>query len=246
MGCDDVWGTVFRHEVGHNLGIQHSPDYGGDPNGGFRKGAVGYSSPLPDTDPEWYGTVMGANWLPRFSTSSERYHGLVVGEPGVHQASTALQYSVVAVSKYRESVVGPREGSPLEEGEYTDCIPQSTPLTLGLDLFANPAGRYRDGYRVSMCYETYNGVVGDARDWGLDLTQSGLLYFRERSDAEILVKVLDGCAVDGHWWVFVAPLTDLAFNLHLDGLDGSRWTYRNPLGTTAATRFDPSAFACSQ
>lgn len=39
---------------------------------------------------------------------------------------------------------------------------------------------------------------------------------------------------------------DLAFNRHIDGLDGSRWTYRNALGTTASTRSDTSAFACSQ
>jgi len=246
LGCDDVWRTVLRHEVGHNLGIQHSPDAGGDPNGGFRKGAVGYSSPLPNTDPEWYGTVMGANWLPRFSTSSERYHGLVVGEPGVHEASTALQYSIVAVSKYRESVVVPRKTPPLQPGEHTDCIPQSTPLTLGLHLFENPAGRYRDGYRVSMCYETYDGKVGDGNGGLFSFGESGLLWFFDRGNAEVLIKVLNGCGVNGHRWVYVAPVTDLAFNLHIDGLDGSRWTYRNPLGTTAPARSDTSAFACSR
>lgn len=39
-----AWRTILRHEVGRNLGIQHSPESGGDPKGGFREGAVGYST----------------------------------------------------------------------------------------------------------------------------------------------------------------------------------------------------------
>ena len=242
-----AWRTILRHEVGHNLGIQHSPEFGGDPNRGFRKGAVGYSSGsfsnIPYR-PKAYGTVMGANWLPRFSTSSELYHGLVVGEPHVHEASEALRYSIVAVSSYRESVVPPRERPPLQPGEFTDCIPGSSPLMLGLNRYGSHL-EYRDGYRVSMCYETRDGEVGDARDWGLRSPQSGLLYFFERNDAEVLIKVFDGCEANDRHWVFVAPLTDLAFNLHIDDIDGGRWTYRNPLGVTASTKSDTSAFACS-
>ena len=100
---ENIWQTVLRHEVGHNLGIQHSPEFGGDPGGGFYPGAVGYT--VTSHDP-WFGTVMGGNELPRFSTSSERFNfrehrNLVVGEPGVHEASAALLYSIGPVSRYR-------------------------------------------------------------------------------------------------------------------------------------------------
>ncbi len=243
-----AWRTILRHEVGHNLGIQHSPEFGGDPNGGFRRGAVGYSSGsfvnIPQK-PEAYGTVMGANWLPRFSTSSERFHGLVVGKPGVHEASAALQYSIVAVSRYRESKVGPIQRPPLRPGAFTDCVPGSSPLTLGLNRYGSH-GEYRDGYRVSMCWETSDGQVGDGNGGLFSYGESGLLWFFDRGNAEVLVKALDACGVNGHHWVYVAPVTDLAFNLHIDDIDGGRWTYRNPLAATASTRSDLTAFACGR
>ena len=119
------------------------------------------------------------------------------------------------------------------EGRSTACTPEGPALTL------------RGGYEVSMCYETADGRFGDARDWGLDSTQSGLLYFFDRKNVEVLIKVLDGCGVNGHRWVFVAPVTDLAFNLYVDSPTGKRWKHTNGLGRTATTAADTSAFPCA-
>ncbi|MCY3964521.1 MAG: Ig-like domain-containing protein [Acidobacteria bacterium] len=123
--------------------------------------------------------------------------------------------------------------SPIAAGEYTDCRPTSTPLV------------FDGGYEVSLCYETAEGLVGEGRAGIWASSQSGLLWFFDRDNAEALVKVLDGCAYNGHRWVFVAPVTDLAFNLHVTSHNGRRWTHRNRLGTTAATRSDTSAFDCA-
>ena len=121
----------------------------------------------------------------------------------------------------------------LSAGASTDCEPGAAAMTL--------AG----GYKVSMCYETYAGETGDALDWGLDSSQSGLLYFFERNNVEVLIKVLDGCGVNGHRWVFVAPVTDLAFNLHVESPTGERWTHTNRLGRTADAAANVSAFPCA-
>ncbi len=126
-----------------------------------------------------------------------------------------------------------RAGLPAHAGDQTDCEPD------------RPARTLRGGYTVSMCYETSNGEVGDALDWGLDSEQSGLLYFFDRDNVEVLLKVLDGCGVNGHRWVFVAPVTDLAFNLVVESPDGQRWTHSNRLGRTANAANDVSAFPCS-
>ncbi len=123
--------------------------------------------------------------------------------------------------------------SPLAAGEYTECSPTSTPLV------------FDGGYQVSLCYETAEGLIGEGRGGIWASGQSGLLWFFDRDNAEALVKVLDGCAYNGHRWVFVAPVTDLAFNLHVTSHNGRRWTHRNRLGTTAATRSDTSAFDCA-
>ena len=126
----------------------------------------------------------------------------------------------------------PASATRLAAGAATNCTPSGPALTLS------------GGYTVSMCYETSAGAVGQARDWGLDSSQSALLYFFDRNNVEVLIKVLDGCGVNGHRWVFVAPVTDLAFNLHVESPAGERWTHRNRLGQTADAAGDTSAFPC--
>ncbi len=98
---------------------------------------------------------------------------------------------------------------------------------------------------VFACVETPDGALRRVWDYCLDAHRSALLYFFGRDNAEILVKVLDGCAVNGHRWVFAAPVTDLAFNLHVDSPTGERWTHRNRFGQTADTVADVSAFPCA-
>ncbi len=129
----------------------------------------------------------------------------------------------------------------LDAAEYTDCKPSASQI----------AFEHRGGHRfaVRMCVEySKDGetVVEDAKDYGLESRESGLLYFFDRDNAEVLVKVLDGCAVNGHRWVFVAPVTDLAFNLDVEETaTGKVWTHRNPKGgQTASTKSDVSAFPC--
>lgn len=134
-------------------------------------------------------------------------------------------------SEERQAAVG--VGLPGHSGDATDCEPDTSVLTLG------------GGYTVSMCYETSEGEVGDAVDWGLDSQQSGLLYFFDRDNVEVLLKVLDGCGVNGHRWVFVAPVTDLAFNLVVTSPGGEIWTHTNRLGETADAASDTSAFPCT-
>ena len=100
------------------------------------------------------------------------------------------------------------------------------------------------GYRVSMCYRTPAGEEGQAKAGIWASGQSGLLWFFDRENAEVLVKVLDGCKINGHRWVFVAPVTDLEFNLWVSGPLGRRWTHSNAQGVTASTRADTAAFPC--
>lgn len=101
------------------------------------------------------------------------------------------------------------------------------------------------GYRVRLCHETRAGKVDDALDWGLDSRQSGLLYFFNRDNVEVLIKVLDGCGVNGHRWVFVAPVTDLAFNLVVESPEGGVWEHRGFQGLTASAKSDIRAFPCN-
>ena len=122
--------------------------------------------------------------------------------------------------------------SPLSPGQHTDCHPTSTPLL------------FEGDYKVSLCYETADGGAGEAKGGIWASGQAGLLWFFDRGNAEVLIKVLDGCAHNDRRWVFVAPVTDVAFNLHVTDSRGLLWTHRNRLGVTAAARSDTNAFPC--
>ena len=72
--------------------------------------------------------------------------------------------------------------------------------------------------------------------------ETGSFWFFSRSNVELTVKVLDGRAVNGHFWVLFASLTDVDFDLEvLDTTTGQRRTYHNPRGTMAS-RADVEAF----
>ena len=117
---------------------------------------------------------------------------------------------------------------------YTDCVPGSAALTLS------------GGYEVSMCYETPAGVTGDGFAGVWSSGSSGLVSFFDRGNAELLIKVLDGCGHNGHLWVFAAPATYLAFNLYVTSPDGRRWRHHNRQGELAETRNDTRAFPCGE
>ena len=128
----------------------------------------------------------------------------------------------------------------LQDAVYTDCVPSAAQIT------------FEHGFTVSMCVEYRQdgaAVKADAKNYGLESRESGILYFFQEDNAEVLVKVLESaCGLQGneHVWVYVAPVTDLAFNLHVDETaTGRRWTHRNPKGgATATTRSDNKAFPC--
>ena len=131
----------------------------------------------------------------------------------------------------------PDAGPPTGPG-YTNCVPQTTPLV------------FDGGYNVQMCYETSQGVIGDGKAGIWASGEAGLLWFFNQDNAEVLIKVLESACrhVPGneHVWVYVAPVTDLAFNLYVTHAESRRtWRHYNRQGDTASTRSDKRAFPCN-
>ncbi len=121
---------------------------------------------------------------------------------------------------------------PNREPSVAGCTPATTAL------------QFDGGYEVAMCYRTPDGEVGQARAGIWASGQAGLLWFFDRGNAEVLVKVLDGCSHNGHRWVFVAPVTTLEFNLRVTAPSGQRWSHSNAQGETASAKSDTTAFRC--
>jgi PKD repeat protein len=86
--------------------------------------------------------------------------------------------------------------------------------------------------------ETGPGRVARARTPG-----SGLFYFFDPENWEMLVKVLDACADYGHHWVFAASATDLGLDLVVrDTVTGEVRNYVRDPGEPSPAVADVSAF----
>lgn len=59
--------------------------------------------------------------------------------------------------------------------------------------------------------------------------ESGLFWFFESENIELVVKVLDGTAINGSYWVFFGALSDVEYWITVrDAMTGERRTYHNP------------------
>lgn len=77
-------------------------------------------------------------------------------------------------------------------------------------------------------------------------SETGGLWFFSPDNVEVVVKVLDGCAVNDHWWVFVTGLTDVGVTLRVTDVEGHRQrTYTNARGHAFVPITDTRAFSCS-
>ena len=77
-----------------------------------------------------------------------------------------------------------------------------------------------------------------------DAPDTGLFAPSTEEDPAILLHVLDRCAVNGHYWIDLAAVTDREFTVKVrDTLTGRTRTYHNTAGITPAPVRDVEAFA---
>jgi predicted esterase len=100
-------------------------------------------------------------------------------------------------------------------------------------------------YRVGVSWLDPTGASGSGSVVpGASSTDSGLLWFFDPTNWEMLVKVLDGCAVNQRIWVFSAATTNVQYTLTVtDTVTGQVKTYQNGAGQLAAALADTDAFA---
>ncbi len=90
--------------------------------------------------------------------------------------------------------------------------------------------------------QTAGRVVHEGTD------DSGLFWFFSEANWELLLKVLDGCSLNGHVWVFGASATTLGYSIRVtDTVTGAMKEYRNEPGKRSSAITDVAAFpdACT-
>jgi hypothetical protein len=82
---------------------------------------------------------------------------------------------------------------------------------------------------------------------GVKLTgDSGYFWFFDPANIEMVIKVLNGCAITNSYWVFAAGLTNVQVQLKVvDTTTGAEYTKENPLNTAFVPIQDTAAFPAS-
>lgn len=119
--------------------------------------------------------------------------------------------------------------------------------TCGADGGAGALCLQSGRFEVTAQWSTGGGAGGTAGSISGNLDSSGLFWFFDPSNWELMIKVLDACPINGHFWIFAAGLTDVEYELRIEDLwTGLSRTYFNTLGAAARAETDTDGLAVCQ
>ena len=115
------------------------------------------------------------------------------------------------------------------------CVPSDTALCL------------QDGrFRLEVNWKDFQNQAGKGHAVPLpERDDSGLFWFFQEENIELTVKVLNGCALGGHFWVFLSSASTVEYTVTVtDMWFGRKKTYTNDRGEAAPLVADTAAFLC--
>lgn len=124
----------------------------------------------------------------------------------------------------------------ITDNEQPACIPGDRVLCLGEN----------NRFEVKVHWMDFVGNMDDAFSVPIPgRRDSGLFYFFDGNNIEMLIKVLSGCHINNKFWVFYAATTDVAFHVTVrDTVTGFVKPYDNTLGEPAAPVLDIEYLSC--
>lgn len=168
-------------------------------------------------------------WIPGFQFIGD-YLGIATRATATGSRTWAIYMSTIAGDSdiYVQTIdFGDGGGG----GEAT-CVPDATSLCLQDARF-----------RVRAEWEDQRGQSGEARAQALT-PDTGYFWFFSPSNVELTVKVLDGCGIADHYWVFAAGMTNVGVRMTVEDTEtGEVRVYENRLGDPFQPVLDTSAFA---
>jgi len=156
--------------------------------------------------------------IPAATSAGTYYLGMIVDRGGAvteSNESNNVAWSQISVTQPASSA----------------CQPSATALCLN-------NGRFR----VSTSWSTDQSTSGVGH--AVSMTDdTGYFWFFDSSNVEVVIKVLKGCAVNNHYWVFAAGLTNVQVGLVVEDTEQLQTrTYTNPLNQSFAPVQDTTAF----
>lgn len=128
--------------------------------------------------------------------------------------------------------------------DTVSCVANST--TLCIDDQPNDK---RFQIRVTYATSEGGGLSGNGHPIplaSLGVNQGGLFWFFGANNPELLIKVLNGCSVNSHFWVFFSAGTNVGFHVNVTDLKtGHTLDFTNPDLTPAPPLQDTGTLPCS-
>jgi hypothetical protein len=124
-----------------------------------------------------------------------------------------------------------------------ECFPSDTVLCIDA-----AAGDRR--FQVTVDFFTVQGGGAEGSGQAIELAplgvdDGGLFWFFDAGNPEVIVKVLDACVVNGHYWVFVTAGTNVGLDVRVvDTVTGSVFTAPNVDLVPAQPVQNTAAFPC--
>ena len=138
------------------------------------------------------------------------------GDTGAFPAPGAAG-TAVAEEADEEGLLQVAESEPGLSEAAASCAAGATSLCLNGSRF-----------QVQLNWKDFSGKSGVGQ--AVPLTgDTGYFWFTAQSNVEVIVKVLDGRGLNGHFWVFYGALSNLEYTITVtDTQTGVRKTYTNP------------------
>ncbi len=184
---------------------------------------------------------VGAVYLTWASGSGCAGKFFTVGSPLVESSSHGGKWTSSAAA----AVVAPANAHSAELEAFHCVRAMGTEVANFDDLFfTSTTLRLHGGrFEVDVSWSAPGGLSG----LGTPIRQgadTGDFWFFGPSNVEMVVKVLDGCGVNGHYWVFAGGLTNVHVAITVtDTQTAQVRTYSNPQGQVFQPIQDTSAFA---
>ena len=216
-----------RRESGRRrLGGQQEPD--SDILGRFAPDGTTTEIALPGITAEIFGLVVGPDGNLWFTENDTGLIGRATPAGVVSEFETSSPLSAPWLI-----AAGPDGG--LWFSEYgVDGIGRVAiapfPCAPGPNALCVNGGRFRVG-------ATWSSSAGSGPATAVSLTDdSGYLWFFDPTNIEIVAKVLIGCAIDAHYWVFLAGLTNVGAAVTVTEPDRRRPDLYEPVRTGLRAR----------
>ncbi len=230
-------------------------------------------NPTTDPDTTWTPLITTPNFPSyisghsTFSSAAARLLGLFFGSdtfnfsttsdglPGVQRSFTSFSQAAAEAGQSRiyggihwqyDNTAGLAAGRAIAEQVFFNVL---TPVSRPIACVDDPAKLCLEGdrFKVEATWRISDSILnGSGPAHAVQQTNDfGQFWFFGPDNIELSVKVLNGCGVNDHFWVFASGLTDVEVTLRVtDSQTGVTRTYFNPRGQAYAPVQDTSAFPC--